>query len=325
VALSAVLAGVGAAVLTALLAPLVIRLAVRTGVIDRPGPLKPHDRPVPYLGGLAVFCGIAVCCGIAAATAGSPPPALLLPLGLALVLGLLDDVTSLPVIPRLVVELGIGVSVAWVSGVHRPLAGAFLVLVTVALINALNMVDGIDGLALGMCVVSGLGFTALAPAGWTSVAAAVAGGAAGLLVFNRPPARIYLGDAGSYLLGTAVAVLVGASWSATGHTADRATDLAVIAAVVGYPWVELVSTVGRRLLTRRPLFGGDRDHVYDRLERGGLGKARVTGLLVAGQAVVTGLAVAAHALASAALAWALVVGLLGAAVLAALPPRSRRH
>jgi UDP-GlcNAc:undecaprenyl-phosphate GlcNAc-1-phosphate transferase len=316
VALSAVLTGAGAAAVTALLTPLVIRLALRTGVVDHPGgPLKPHDRPIPYLGGLAVFSGVL------AATIGSAHPAALLPLGLALVLGLVDDLTSLPAIPRLVVELGIGAAVAWVTGADGPLEGACVALVTVGLINALNMVDGIDGLALGMCAVTGLGFALVLPSGWTRFAAAVAGAAAGLLLFNRPPARIYLGDAGSYLLGTALAVLAGASWSARGS----ASELLLIAALIGYVWVELASTVGRRLLARRPLFGGDRDHVYDRMYRTGMGKARVTGMLVAGQAVVTGLAVAAHRLGSAGLAAALVVVLVGGAVLAALPARSPQH
>jgi UDP-GlcNAc:undecaprenyl-phosphate GlcNAc-1-phosphate transferase len=314
VALSPVLAGVGAAVVTALLTPLVIRLALRTGVVDHPGgPLKPHDRPIPYLGGVAVFGGLL------AAVIGSAHPAVLLPLTLALVLGLLDDVTSLPAIPRLVVELGIGATVAWVTGTDGLLEGACVALVTVALVNAVNMVDGIDGLALGMCAVTGLGFALVVPGGWTRFAAAVTGGTAGLLLFNRPPARIYLGDAGAYLLGTGLAVLVGASWSATGS----ASELLVIAALVGYPWVELVSTIGRRLLTRRPLFGGDRDHVYDRLERAGIGKAQVTGLLVAAQAVVTGLAVCAHLMGSVALAAALVAVLVAEAVLAALPARTR--
>jgi UDP-GlcNAc:undecaprenyl-phosphate GlcNAc-1-phosphate transferase len=314
VALSALLAGVGAAAVTALLAPLVIRLALRTGIVDRPGgPLKPHDRPVPYLGGIAVFCGVL------AATIGSAHPAVLLPLSLALILGLLDDVASLAASPRVVVELGIGATVAWVTGADGLVEGAGVALVTVALINAVNMVDGIDGLALGMCAVTGLGMAFVIPDGWTRLAAAVAGASAGLLLFNRPPARIYLGDAGSYLLGTALAVLAGASWSATGH----GTDLAVVAALIGYPWVELVSTVGRRLLTRRPLFGGDRDHVYDRMGRAGMSKARVTGTLVVGQAVVTALAVAAYRLGSAALAAALVVVLVAGAVLAALPATSR--
>jgi UDP-N-acetylmuramyl pentapeptide phosphotransferase/UDP-N-acetylglucosamine-1-phosphate transferase len=310
---SPVPAGLGAAAVTALLTPLVIRLALRTGVVDRPGPLKPHDRPVPYLGGLAVFCGVA------AGSVGSRHPAVLLPLGLALVLGLLDDVTSLPVLPRLVVEMGIGTAVASATGAHGALEVAGIAAATVALVNALNMVDGIDGLALGMCAVTGLGFALVVPSGWKPFAAAVAGAAAGLLLFNRPPARVYLGDAGSYLLGTSLSVLAAASWTGSRDV----PDLAVIAALLGYTWVELASTIGRRLLTRRPLFGGDRDHVYDRMERAGIGKARVTGMLVAAQAVVTALAVCVAAFDSAVIAVLLVAGLLAGTVRAALPLRPR--
>ena len=312
-ALSSVLPAVVAAAVTALTTPIVVRLAVRTGVVDRPGPLKPHDRPVPYLGGVAVFCGIS------AVTVGSVHQAVLLPLALALTLGLLDDVVQLPAVPRLVVELGIGAAVAWVTGPHGLIEGTCVALTTVVLINAVNLVDGIDGLALGMCAVTGLGFALLAPAGWTRFATAVMGAAAGLLVFNRAPAKVYLGDAGSYLLGTAVALLASAQWAATGG----ARGLAVLAALVGYPLVELVSTVARRLLTRRPVFGGDRDHVYDRFERAGIAKGRVTGMLVAGQAIIAGLAVGGHLLNSASVPTALVVILVGAAVMAALPSTSR--
>jgi UDP-N-acetylmuramyl pentapeptide phosphotransferase/UDP-N-acetylglucosamine-1-phosphate transferase len=312
VALSPVVPGALAAAVTVLVTPLVIRVALRMGVVDHPGPLKPHERPIPYLGGIAVFCGVT------AATVGSARPAVLVPLALALVLGLLDDVTSLPALPRLVVELGIGVAVAWVTAPHGAVEGAGVALATVVLINAVNMVDGIDGLALGTCAVTAVGFALLAPSGWQGLATAFAGAALGLLLFNRPPAKVYLGDAGSYLLGTAVAVLAGAQWSAT----DSAPDLAVLACLVGYLWVEFASTVGRRLLSRRSLFGGDREHVYDRLERSGIPKARVTGMLVAGQAIVVGLAVAGDLLDPTALPLVVVV-LAAAVVLAALPSTSR--
>jgi UDP-GlcNAc:undecaprenyl-phosphate GlcNAc-1-phosphate transferase len=316
VALSPVVSAVLAAGVTALATPIVIRLAVRTGVVDRPGPLKPHDRPVPYLGGVAVFCGVT------AVAVGSVHQAVLVPLALALALGLLDDIAQLPAFARLAVELGIGAAVAWVTGPYGLTEGACVALATVVLINAVNLVDGIDGLALGVCAVTGLGFALLVPAGWASVATAVTGAAAGLFLFNRAPARVYLGDAGSYLLGTALAVLVGAQWAATGRALDLAV-LAVLAGLVGYPLVELVSTIARRLLTRRPLFGGDRDHLYDRFERAGVAKERVTGMLVAGQAIIAGLAVGAHLLDSAAMPVALVVVLVGATVMAALPPASR--
>jgi UDP-GlcNAc:undecaprenyl-phosphate GlcNAc-1-phosphate transferase len=312
VALSSVVSAAVAAAVAALAAPVVIRVALRTGIVDHPGPLKPHERPVPYLGGVAVFCGIG------AATAGSAHPAVLVPLGLALVLGLVDDVASLPALPRLAVELGIGGAVAWVTGPHGLAAGAGVALATVLLINAVNMVDGIDGLALGTCAVTAVGFALVGPAGWRGFATAVAGAALGLLLFNRPPAKVYLGDAGSYLLGTALAVLAGARWSATGSI----PDLAVLAGLVGYVWVELASTVGRRLLSRRPVFGGDRDHVYDRLARSGIPQARVTAMLVAGQAVAAGLAVAGD-LADPTALLVVVAVLAGAVVVAALPSTSR--
>ncbi|MBA2532843.1 MAG: undecaprenyl/decaprenyl-phosphate alpha-N-acetylglucosaminyl 1-phosphate transferase [Nocardioidaceae bacterium] len=304
--LSSAGAGIVAAVVTVLATPLVMLLARRAGVLDWPGPLKPHAAPVPYLGGLAIFCGVAV------SLVGTPRPLVLVPLAGALVLGLLDDITSLPVLPRLLAEVGIGASVAWSVGLDLSVAGAVVVVATVVLVNAVNFVDGIDALATGACVVTFLGFTVVLDLGRAPVAAAFAGAAAGFLVFNRPPARIYLGDAGSYLLGTSLALLAAA------HVGDRhdtwtgsGLDLAVTIALVGYPIVEVVSTVARRLISRRPLFAGDRDHVYDRMVRRGFSTRGAVALLLGAQSVVVALAVAADALAE------LVAGVAVASLVAA--------
>lgn len=311
--LSSAGAGIVAAVVTLLATPLVMVLARRAGVLDRPGPLKPHAAPVPYLGGLAIFCGVAV------ALVGTPRPAVLVPLAGALALGLLDDITSLPVLPRFLAEAGIGAGVAWSVGLELSLASAVVVVATVVLVNAVNFVDGIDALAAGACLVTFLGFAVVLDVGRAPVAAAFAGAAAGFLVFNRPPARIYLGDAGSYLLGTSLALLA-AAHVVDGHAtwAGAGPDLAVTIALVGYPIVEVVSTVARRLIGRLPLFAGDRDHVYDRMVRRGFSPGSTVALLLGAQSVVVASAVAADALAELVAGVAVVSLVAAATVLASL-------
>ncbi|HEY7947243.1 MAG TPA: hypothetical protein VID75_06185, partial [Acidimicrobiales bacterium] len=198
-----VLVGAGAAAVALAATPLAARVARRTGVVDRPGALKPQSASVPYLGGAAVF--VAVVVGGAAGR-----PLLLLPLGLALVLGVADDAAHLPPWTRLVGQVGVGAVVALVvtTRLTEPIGGLLVAAVTVLLINGVNMIDGLDTLAGGVVAVAAVGFAWLLRGDGRTLGVALACALAGFLVYNRPPARIYLGDGGSYLLGTALAVLL---------------------------------------------------------------------------------------------------------------------
>lgn len=327
--LSPIVAGALAAAVTAALTPLVIRLARRTGVMDHPGPLKPHASPVPYLGGLAVFGGAAT------GMIPSPHPTALLPLAAALLLGVLDDVASLPVLPRFLAELAVGAGVAWSVGLDVSLVAVLVVVGTVVLINAVNFVDGIDALAAGVCAVSFAGFAVVLSSGWVQSGAALAGATAGFLLFNRPPARIYLGDAGSYLLGTALAVLAAAHIvdAQLGSALDQSTgfagagirpvDALLLVPLLGYPLVEVVSTVGRRVLARLPIFAGDRDHVYDRIVQQGLSAPPTAALLIGVQTVLVSAGLAAHWLETMSPAVAISALVVGGTIIAAVPGEVR--
>ena len=135
-----------------------------------------------------------------------------------------------------------------------------LVLATVACCNAVNMMDGQDGLAPGLGAIAGLGLAGLAVGSGTSSALglAVAGASLGFLVWNRPPARTFLGDGGAYALGV---LLVAAAAPAA---ADWPALLGVVLCLALFV-IELTSTVLRRLLAASPALRGDRDHTYDRL------------------------------------------------------------
>ncbi|MGH9019022.1 MAG: hypothetical protein ACRDY1_14820, partial [Acidimicrobiales bacterium] len=145
--------GAAALVISFVATPVAIVVARRTGVVDRPGDLKPQEGAVPYLGGAAVF--------VAAVIGGAlGRPLLLLPLGLALVLGVADDIAHLPPLVRLVGQLAVGGVVAAVVATRLagPIGPILVVGVAVLLMNGVNMIDGLDALAGGVVAVGAGGF-----------------------------------------------------------------------------------------------------------------------------------------------------------------------
>ena len=256
----------GAFVASLALTPAAAAVARRVGLVDHPGPLKPHARPTPYLGGVGVAAGAAVGAAVFR-------PWLLVPLAMALVLGTADDLRPLPPVVRLVAELGTGAVLAWVVPTRFGGAGGdvLVVLATVALMNGFNLVDGLDALCGTVTVVASVGFAVLLGGDARAFALALAAATAAFVVFNRPPARVYLGDGGAYLIGTAVAALLAEAWAP--HQ-PLATGIGALALVV-LPAAELVLAVLRRARTRTSLLHGDRDHPYDQLVRRGWGAARV--------------------------------------------------
>jgi UDP-GlcNAc:undecaprenyl-phosphate GlcNAc-1-phosphate transferase len=242
-----------ALIVTLIASPIIRRVAIRLRIVDRPGPLKTHRAPVPYLGGVAVFLGLLV------GPIEADRLALVVPYFLALALGVVDDVTGLTPRSRLGAEIVVGAAAGLVvpgPGLAK-LATAVLVVV---LLNAVNLLDGQDGLAAGACLVSAAAFAILGGDA-TTVGLALAGALAAFLVFNAPPARMYLGDGGAYLLGTVLATL-------PALTEHGSTDWSVwigVPLIVGLPLADTAIAVLRRSRARLPLFAGDRSHVYDQL------------------------------------------------------------
>src|SRR5207248_8999688 len=150
--MNAVAVGAIAFGVAAVVAPPAGRLAVRLGVVDRPGPLKVQARAVPYLGGLAVFAGLLV-----AAAAGRPAWAV--PLLLALILGLAEDARGLPIPVRVAGQAAVGISAALAVAPGGGWVGRVAVVVaTVMLMNAGNLIDRLDALAAGVLAAGALGF-----------------------------------------------------------------------------------------------------------------------------------------------------------------------
>jgi UDP-GlcNAc:undecaprenyl-phosphate/decaprenyl-phosphate GlcNAc-1-phosphate transferase len=300
----------------AIATPVAARLALRLGVVDRPGPLKVQTRPIPYLGGVAVFAGLA---GPVAAA----HPALLAPLGLALLLGLADDVADVSPRLRLGGELVIGVAAAMALPDGLSVAGAVAtVVVVVGLLNAVNLLDGLDGLATSVAALGAAGFSVVLQGDSRVTAMALAGALLGFLAWNRPPARIYLGDAGSYLVGTGLGLLLALTFLSDDGVATPAGALLFVAVPVADTTIAIV----RRRRAGRPLLQGDRGHVYDQLVDMGWSTERSTLACAVAQAVFVALGLAASAMADGpaiTLVAVLIVVVGGAALWAFTAPSAR--
>ena len=276
------LSAFAAALAIALLAtPLAAAVARRFDVVDRPGPLKVQRQPVPYLGGAAVFVALAVPVALVR-------PSLLTPLALLLALGLADDLTDLPAVGRLAAEIAVGAVAGFVAPAPGRFGGVLTALLVIGLVNAVNLLDGLDGLAGGVAAASACGFAALGGAARIP-GLAVAGALLGFLWFNRPPARIYLGDSGAYLCGGALALLAALALDA-GHGAPA---WAAVPLLVALPVFDTAVAIIRRLLAGRPLFAGDRSHVYDQLVDRGRTRARAVLDCIALQVLLTAIGVLA--------------------------------
>jgi UDP-GlcNAc:undecaprenyl-phosphate GlcNAc-1-phosphate transferase len=275
-----------------LLTPAVRRLAVRQGLLDEPSDRKVHDVAVPRLGGIAIAAAFYL--GLAAAlVAGKPETtplrapdqfvAVLLGTAVIVCIGIVDDLFGMGARAKLVAQIAaatvvalLGLSIDHLDGPWGVIdLGAWSIPVTVAwfvfVMNAINLIDGLDGLASGVALI-GLGAFALiaSPEGAGSpmlpVLAAAAGGVLGFLPYNLYPASIIMGDTGSILLG----FLLAAAGVAATQTGVPGAAPWVPVLVLGLALVDTAWAVVRRALSRVPIFAPDKQHVHHRLLAAGL-------------------------------------------------------
>ncbi len=291
--------------------------ALRKGIVDRPDDwLKPHKKPVPYLGGLAVFLGWAAGVGLAllmfeSVKGTTPEPrgapsldhgmmiGILVAVSAAMLLGLFDDLRLASAKFKLAAQIAIGVFLIIVGVGHDSilivlrspgiriydiepwLVVAYSVpvtlFITLGACNATNLIDGMDGLCSGVLGIIAAGFLVIAVhlhlwGDWhpwdvqrVVLSLAMLGAALGFLPFNRNPAKIFMGDAGSLVLGLNVAILLllFAKQSALRWLLGSLM-------VFGLPLADMVLTLVRRWRSQRPLMQGDRSHFYDQLVDRGL-------------------------------------------------------
>lgn len=273
----------------AALIPLLIRFAIKRNLLDVPNARSSHEVPTPRLGGLAVIAGV-----WAGALLGMDLP-ILIAATLAGGVGFLDDLLNPPFWLKAAGQMGIAAGLlllappplmAGASGLLIPLAFVLGLLWVMALVNAFNFMDGIDGIAGGTAILNALFLGAFAGAAAGGIAAFI-GAVAGFLVWNFSPARIFLGDSGSHFLGFFLAaVALYANSPGVGVLFDF-----VLAALVFTPFLfDTGYTLVRRAGANKNVFAAHREHIYQRVASDPA-KHRQVSIIYYGFAALAGLGV----------------------------------
>ena len=295
---------VAATMATVMLTPLVRRACERLGWLDQPGePRRVHRRAVPRLGGVSVLAGVVASVASLGFVDTLPARALreslpqlwqaLAPAALAFLFGLYDDLrparaphklAALGCCGALFYALGgrielLSVPLFGVVELPGPASFALTVLWVVAVANAFNLIDGVDGLAAGAALFAALVMLVVAlMLGHPLVAltaCALCGALVGFLRYNFNPASIFLGDSGALFVGCLLAVL-----SVQGaQKASTAVAVVIPLLAFGVPVVDTGFTLVRRFVSGRPLLEGDREHIHHMLLARGWSQKRVVVVL----------------------------------------------
>jgi UDP-GlcNAc:undecaprenyl-phosphate GlcNAc-1-phosphate transferase len=275
------------------------KIAIKFRIVDRPDDLvKTHKEPIAYLGGVGILIGLTagVFVGISRLPAGELfGPALKWTLGIvfggavACCVGLADDILDIKPKQKILGQVAAGV-ILLLAGIVpnlRAIAGPLnlpmphtletilqvliVILFVLGATNSLNLLDGLDGLCAGVTAIITIAMLLLAMhlATWgvsevgdpvrIMICLGLVGGVCGFLPFNRYPAKIFMGDAGSMLLGFTVAALM----ILFAEGIPRWCMASII--VFGLPILDTAVALARRLLNHRPLFVSDRGHIYDQM------------------------------------------------------------
>ena len=276
-------------VLVGLLTPLMRKIAIAQGVLDRPNSAhKSHKKPVPYLGGVAIIIGVVLVSYLALISSKFTWSNFWLAtsiLGPAVAMGLVglwDDLKSLNPLPRFIGQSIAGLIVAFVlvfnENVGNPtgitgLDVAITVLWIVGICNSINFFDNLDGGAAGTVAITAISLTYLAITGdqyfIAALSVVVAGSTLGFLIWNRNPARIYMGDAGALFLGVLIATL---TIRFKPSTDNLISSFAIPILLLAIPILDTTVAVFSRLRRGVSPFQGGKDHLSHRLVRYGLSR-----------------------------------------------------
>ena len=275
--------------LVGVLTPVMRKIAIANQILDLPtSSHKSHTKAVPYLGGVAILTGVTLVSYLALTFSNFTASSFLLATSVlvpALVMGLIglwDDLKNLPPLPRFIGQsvAGLVVAAALVLGsnVANPTGSTFAdVLITViwvvGICNSINFFDNLDGGAAGTAAISAIFLTYLAiNSGQAFVAAlsiVMAGATLGFLIWNRAPARIYMGDAGALFLGVLLATL---TIRLNPDTQTSIGSFATPILLLAIPILDTTVAVLSRLRRGVSPFLGGKDHLSHRLVRAGLSR-----------------------------------------------------
>ncbi|MDO9536145.1 MAG: MraY family glycosyltransferase [Bacillota bacterium] len=267
-----------------LLTPFLKRLAFKIGAVDHPDPRKIHRQAMPLMGGVAIYLAFwaAAALTLLFVEGGGQLWGLFWGSTLMLAMGLYDDIRGLSYKVKFggqflaaLILLSYNIKIEFITLPFQEMIflGIFIVPLTlfwvVGITNAVNLIDGVDGLATGVCVIAAIVMFALTGGEFSIIsilALILAGAALGFLPHNFSPARIFLGDAGSLFLGFMLAgfAIMGVTKQAT------LTTLIVPILIFGLPITDTFYAMWRRFRSNRPIFQADNGHIHHRLLNVGL-------------------------------------------------------
>ena len=281
-------------VVAAAVTPAAIKIAPKIGAMDIPkDERRMHKKPMPRFGGIAIYLGIMAAL-VVFALKDKGITSVMTGCTLIYMLGLIDDLKDLKPLVKLCGQIVcatvvyiMGVRIEFITNYFGPGNMAFgdvacfiiTVLWLIAITNAVNLIDGLDGLAAGIAAISALciGYVAYIHGQYVPTLAmmAIAGAALGFLPYNFNPAKIFMGDSGSELLGFSIAAV-----SILG-TVKSATIVVVIipALVLGLPIFDTVMAIFRRLAKHQSIGTADKDHLHHRIMKAGFGQKRAVMIL----------------------------------------------
>ena len=340
--------------------PIVRRLVVRVGAIAQPNDRTVHAVPTPTMGGLAMFAGFLAGMGFAFVLPffdemqrGSPIPlAAIATCTLMVGLGLIDDrrgtsalakFTAQVFIGGVLVLMGAALTYIWIPGagvvsLSQDIAVPLTILWVVAIANAVNLVDGLDGLAAGMMAIAAAAFfvymirtpSTFGDASAAALLSAIAVGMClGFLPWNFHPAKIFMGDSGALLLGMllSIATIDGVGRNpfepSGGDIAAIAGVLVVPLLVLFIPFLDVVLAVARRTWRGQGIGHADKEHIHHRLMDVGHSHRRAVLLMYLWSALISASALAVGLIDGRATVGLILLGALMLFLVTALPALDR--
>ncbi len=303
--------GTSAFFLSALLVIPLRLFAIKIGALDFPDTgRKTQIEPVPYLGGVAIALTISIVTYAPILYTDNTKVALplityvLLPAAVLGLMGLYDDIKGLPALPRLILQTVVAILVA-IFMLHRNIAAMpfdnhvindiIYVFWIVAVCNSINFFDNLDGGAAGTVAISTLGITLIAANQGqelvTALSVVTCGATVGFVLWNKSPAKIYMGDAGALFLGVLVAIL---SIRLNPGITPKINSLAILPMLLAVPILDTCIAVFSRLRRGISPFTAGKDHLSHRLMRKGFTKRGSAYCLWAMQASFVGIALVVY-------------------------------
>lgn len=258
--------------------PLIIRFAKKSNIYDLPGKIKPHKKPIPYLGGIGIYLGFLITTVIASLIFDISQKEtnqiifILIGATILLIIGLLDDLKKINAIYKLIFELIIVLLIFFIGLKISIFTNWYISLLTtviwaIYIINAFNNIDGMDGLSSGIAIISSITFAIIYSMSGSIPAVILSlsllGSCLAFLIFNWNPAKIFMGDSGSLFIGFILASIPLIGFI---NTPNLITGRLIPIIILGYILFDTAFVFSLRIINKKNPLSGDLNHTYNLLQ-----------------------------------------------------------